>query len=230
MAEEADDPDATVGPMAARGVRFRVTLSGREPITCAAEDGVLSAIVSLVYKPDQGREERDLHVGGIEAREHVRWLNAPLTPGDTVTIEVLPPGPGDPPLSVEEITEVDDPMFGNLSGVPPVAEVFFPHPPGSATKCRVAFVGVEPARVRRTFEGLRARYAAMWSAICDAVEGAHPTIGGALRDDPASVPLRITFCTEPHGRLQLAYGLPDMDEQVWLVLRGRKITQVMVVH
>lgn len=213
-------------------MRLRVTLSGRPPVTCAIDEGVLSAIVTLVRNLRHGRDEAEFDLGGLWRQQHLSWIHAPLSPGDTVTIEILPPGSGDPPIDYDApATPIDDPVFGALEWAGPVlrGRVMFPHPPQAGSPCAVAFLNVDPASAHRSFRSLRTRYTRLWPELVHAVERAHPEIGQVLRDRPGEVSLHLTFDNDPLGGVQLAYGLPFLDQEVWLVLRNGAICQALIV-
>lgn len=103
-------------------MRFRVFVNDRLACTAGLADlGVLTAVVTRVKRnpeklpeglsPEQRAlslaEEVELSVSGWDigsvsepGDEHVRWLTQSLQPGDSVRIEVLPPGEFDEPTAV----------------------------------------------------------------------------------------------------------------------------------
>jgi len=66
---------------------FEVTINNEPPILAGFRDlTVLTAILTFV----SGREELDLHVGGmLERADHVSWLERELRRGDVVTIRIM---------------------------------------------------------------------------------------------------------------------------------------------
>lgn len=88
-------------------IAFRVSINGQPPVVGGANDlSVLTAIVTAtgllgrdtrpVRPDDDGETNIDFRLGGLTnravgvANEHVVWLeNISLSPGDTVTVEVI---------------------------------------------------------------------------------------------------------------------------------------------
>ncbi len=80
-------------------IAFRVSLNGKSLCTAGVRDfGVLSTIVTWVRrKPENSRdgksieEELTADIGGLDSKskEHLQWLNRPLTVGDSVTIDIV---------------------------------------------------------------------------------------------------------------------------------------------
>ncbi len=71
-------------------IAFEVRLNAKK--LCVAgvgNDGVLTAIVDFVARPQDVRSELD--VGGLisSTNEHVKWLNRTLRIGDEVTVKVV---------------------------------------------------------------------------------------------------------------------------------------------
>lgn len=88
-------------------IAFRVSINGQPPVVGGANDlSVLTAIVTATgllgmntrspRPDDEGETNIDFRLGGLTSRavgvanEHVVWLdNISLSPGDTVTVEVI---------------------------------------------------------------------------------------------------------------------------------------------
>jgi hypothetical protein len=101
-------------------IAFRVSINGQPPVTGGANDlSVLTAIVTATGllgthtrppRPDEkGETNIDFRLGGLSSRavgvanEHVIWLeNVSLSPGDTVTVEVIDSERADPVASSSE--------------------------------------------------------------------------------------------------------------------------------
>lgn len=88
-------------------IAFRVSINGQPPIVGGADDlSVLTAIITAtgllgkntrpVRPDDDGETNIDFRLGGLTSRavgvanEHVVWLeNVALSPGDSITVEVI---------------------------------------------------------------------------------------------------------------------------------------------
>ena len=79
-------------------ITFEVSLNGSRVCTAGVgEEGVLTTTVSWVKRqnsntiPDDVEEELTLDVGGLIAstREHLRWTDRSVAPGDEVTIRIV---------------------------------------------------------------------------------------------------------------------------------------------
>jgi hypothetical protein len=71
---------------------FRVTINGTPRCIAGVKQGVLSTIIT-------GPDRTSLHVGGLEADQHVSWLESfeELSTGDQILVELID-GEPDPPI------------------------------------------------------------------------------------------------------------------------------------
>lgn len=107
-------------------IAFRVSINGQPPVVGATDDlSVLTAIVTATgllgkdtrpTRPDDdGETNIDFRLGGLTSRavgvpnEHVVWLeNISLSPGDTVTVEVIETESASPVVSTSEAEANED--------------------------------------------------------------------------------------------------------------------------
>jgi hypothetical protein len=93
---------------------FEISINGKKVCTAGIEEGVLSAILSLVMRAPEGEsgekalEGPKLEVGGLltqgeGARENADWLSRDLTTGDEVTIRLVEVDSVDAPLRREAL-------------------------------------------------------------------------------------------------------------------------------
>lgn len=104
-------------------VRFEVLVNGRRVCLAGqAGDGCLSARVRYCrlaplravggYDGDDGGESLVLAVfAHDDAVSEMRWVHAPLAPGDEVAVRVLGPGPSEPAAEVTPPPGPDDLPF-----------------------------------------------------------------------------------------------------------------------
>jgi hypothetical protein len=104
-------------------VRFRVTVNGRFVGTAGLDgSGFLNILLRasrIEDDPDPFHpgvlrliEESELIVGGHDmARGDMHWAQLALAPGDVVAVQLLGPGPSDPPAEVYSPVGPDDLPF-----------------------------------------------------------------------------------------------------------------------
>jgi hypothetical protein len=103
-------------PSSTDNIRIEILVNGkREAIAGVESFGVLTAILQWVKRDpaalpvgegapglDEWIENKALlTVGGMNAREHLRWLEIDLRTGDEVTLRVLPSGQFDSPIAIK---------------------------------------------------------------------------------------------------------------------------------
>lgn len=206
--------------------RFEILKNGKRVcISGINGDGVLSVGLSYVKHADQ-EGAHNLHIGGLgmfdgsqQRQVHAAWPAPLISPGDEITIRLLPPGVFDEPLGMTAGPKktVNDPDFGPMSYYIDSwdAEVTFESHPLKSAHLHLRAAESGPSQVQRDLiRDLRSRHAQLWPQISSALVRCHPEIdtteelskrllphvGIDLDDDPNTIQISYSVEGDPEFR------------------------------
>ena len=223
--------------------RFEILKNGeRVCVSGIHGDGVLTFGVNYVkHAGEEGTHV--LHIGGLgmfdgsrNRQHHAAWPAPKISPGDEITIRILPPGDFDEPFGMTASPKktLDDPDFGKMSYYINSwdADITFDsHPVRSAhVHLRADESGPSPMQ-RNLIRELRVRHAQLWPELCEALVRCHPEI-----DSIAELTRRLV----PHVGINLydsntieisysVYGDPEF-RGYFVTLRNWEIAEVCMAE
>ena len=203
--------------------RFEILKNGeRICVSGINGDGVLSVGLSYVKHADQ-EGAHDLHIGGLgmfdgsqKRQHHAAWRAPRISPGDEITIRILPPGEFDEPLGMTASPRktVNDPDFGQLAYYIGSwdGDIAFDSYPLKSAHIHLRAGESGPSQVQRDLiRDLRVRHAQLWPALCSALVRCHseidtseeltrrlvPHVGIDLSDDPDTIQMSYSVEGDP---------------------------------
>jgi hypothetical protein len=168
--------------------RFEILKNGERICVAGINgDGVLSLGVTYVkHAGEEGAHSLDIsglgmYDGSQNRQHHAAWPAPRISPGDEITIRILPPRKFDEPFGMTSSPRktLDDPDFGQLNYYIDSwdADIAFDTPPLKSAHIHLGADESGPSQVQRDLiRDLRVRHAKLWPDICGALVRCHPEI------------------------------------------------------
>lgn len=224
--------------------RFEILRNGeRVCVSGIHGDGVLS--VGITYVKHPGRVcSHDLHIGGLgmfdgsqDRQHHAAWPAPEISPGDEITIRILPPGEFDEPVGMIASPKktIDDPDFGILNYYINAwdADIGFNSPPIETAHVHLRADESGPSDLQRQLilELLRC-HAQLWGDICAALVRCHPDIDATDELARRIVPHIGINLHDDSNEIEISYSVEGDPEfrSYFVTLRNWDIAEVCMVE
>jgi len=220
--------------------RFEILKNGERVCVAGIDgDGVLSCIVNYVKGSDE-EGTHDLNIGGIgifdssrNSRNHAVWPAPKISPGDEITIRILPPGAFDLPfgMSASPKKTLNDPDYGQMSYYVNSwdADIAFDNYPFKSAHIHLRAGESGPSQLQRSLiRELCIRHDQLWPAVCSALVRCHPEIDTTEELTRRIVPHVNIDMTDESEDIELSYtveGDPEFHGYV-ITIRNWEIVEV----
>jgi hypothetical protein len=224
--------------------RFEILKNGeRVCVSGINGDGVLSVGLSYVKHADQ-EGAYDLHIGGLgmfdgsqDRQAHAAWPAPRVSPGDEITIRVLPPGEFDEPfgMTASPRKTLNDPDFGQMSYYIDSwdADIAFDSYPLKSAHLHLRAGESGPSQVQRDLiRDLRVRHAQLWPELCRALVRCHPEIDTSEELTSRLVPHVGIDLDDASDTIRISYSVEGDPEfrGYFVTLRNWEIAEVCMAE